>query len=67
MADEVLEGELVDVRKAFVYKGYLILFSRQSLLVIYKIDKNTKMLTMVQSIQPKENTYYADIELDKKS
>ena len=59
-----MEGKLVDVQDAFIYKGYLVVFSRQSLLRVYKIDKS-KRLTLVQSFKGPENVFYADMEFDK--
>lgn len=59
-----LEGHLVDVQDAFVYKGYLVIFSRQSRLRVYKIDKS-KRLALVQSFQPAQDVLYADMEFDK--
>ena len=58
---------MVDVQEAFIYKGYLVLFSSQSLLFIYKIDRATKKLALVQRFKPKQSTVYADMEFDRKS
>jgi hypothetical protein len=52
------------VQEAFIYKGYLVVFSRQSLLRVYKIDKN-KRVTLVQSFKAPENVFFADMEFDK--
>lgn len=57
----------MDVQEAFVHKGYLVLFSSQSLLFVYKIDKATKKLVLVQRFKPKQDTVYADIEFDSAS
>lgn len=52
------------MQEAFIYKGYLVVFSRQSLLRVYKIDKS-KRVTLVQSIKAPENVFFADMEFDK--
>jgi hypothetical protein len=67
LAEDELEGQLVDVQEAFVYKGYLVLFSRQSLLTVYKIDKGSKKLTRVQTFKPEKDVFYADMEFDRGS
>lgn len=59
-----LDGKLVDIQEAFVYKGFLVIFSRQSRLLVYKIDKS-KRLTLVQTFSPTKDVFYADMEFDR--
>lgn len=61
MAEGELEGHLVDIQQAFVYKGYLVLLSRQSRLRIYKIDGKSKKLTLAQIFLPAQDIFYADM------
>lgn len=52
------------MQKAFVYKGYLVLLSARSRLLIYRIDKSTKKLILVQHFVNKEELYFSDMEFE---
>lgn len=64
LLQETLDGNLKDVQKAFIYKGNLILFSARSGIFIYKIDKNTKKLTLVQKFTNPTDLYFSDMEFE---
>jgi hypothetical protein len=59
-----LEGNPLDVQKAFVYRNHLVLLSARSGLLIYKIDKNTKKFTLVQRFTFGPDIYFSDIEFE---
>jgi hypothetical protein len=61
MAEGELEGHLVDIQQALVYKSYLVLLSRQSRLRVYKIDSKSKKLTLAQTFSPVQDIFYADM------
>lgn len=62
-----MEGALVDIQKAIVYKNYLFVLSRQAGPVIYRIDKTTRKLSLAQSLIAGRDLFWADMEFERSS